>query len=150
MPNAPAEFTPDPDGLIEFDPVEPAALIQQAAQEAPPDDGLEQDALSPVFGQQKGSKTAAGDHLLAGTTIDWFVALPAAVRPKALCERYPHVANRLARGWDDLAHSARQLRTLARDVRWGTAGFPGLVQNELQRLLDHLNIATPTEPQPLG
>ena len=148
MSTEPVDFTPSASGVIEFEPVEPVVLIQQTA-EPPVDETLDNDPLSPVFGQKKGSKPAAGEQMLAGATIDWFVALPAAARPKVMCERYPHVANRLARGWHDLPHSAAQLRTLARDPRWGSAGFPGLVQDELRRLLDLLNVAATTQPQPL-
>lgn len=141
MSTEPVDFTPSASGVIEFEPVEPVVLIQQAAK-APVDETLDNDPLSAVFGQKKGSKPAAGDHMLAGTTIDWFVALPAAARPKALCERYPHVANRLAHDWKNAPRCVQQLQLLASDARWGSAGFPGLIQDELRRLLQHLG-ATP-------
>lgn len=134
------DFTPSASGVIEFEPVEPVVLVQQSAKAAV-DETLDNDPLSPVFGQKKGSKPVAGDHMLAGTTIDWFVALPAAARPKALCERYPHVANRLARDWKIAALAVAQVQTLAGDPRWGSAGYPGLIQDELQRLLQHLGAA---------
>jgi hypothetical protein len=150
MSNEPSEFRPSASGVIEFEPVEPVVVVHQM-QTKPVDETMDMDPLSIVFGQKKGSKPAAGEQMLAGTTIDWFVALPSGVRPKALCERYPHVANRLARDWHDAALVVDSLTLLAEDARWGSTGFPGLIQAELQRLLQHLAAAsTETEPQPLG
>ncbi|MDH4060576.1 MAG: hypothetical protein OEU94_07160 [Aquincola sp.] len=140
MSNEPSEFRPSASGVIEFEPVEPVVVARQL-QTKPVDETMDMDPLSIVYGQKKGSKPASGDQMLAGATIDWFVALPAAARPKALCERYPHVANRLARDWPDVALTVDSLMRLAEDARWGSAGFPGLIQAELQRLLQHLGAA---------
>jgi len=143
MSNDPSEFRPSASGVIEFESVALPPVVAKQPQAAPVDDSLDMDPLSMVFGQKKGSKAPAGEHMLAGTTIDWFVALPSAARPKGLCERYPHVANRLANSWTDLARTVQQLETLAADARWGTAGFPGQIQAELQRMLQHLGAAQP-------
>jgi len=122
-----------PSGTIEFEQIEPAAVAEQA--QAPVDDAMDSDPLSINFGRRKDSKPTAAERMLAGPTIDWLVAFPAESRPKALCDRYPHVANRLAQEWSNAARSAQSLRLLASDARWGSAGFPAQVQNELQRLL---------------
>ena len=137
MSTEPVDFTPSASGVIEFEPVEPVVLIQQAAK-APVDETLDNDPLSAVFGQKKGSKPAAGDHMLAGTTIDWLIAFPMEARPKALCEKYPHVANRLAGEWRDAARVRGSLQALVDDARWGSAGYPALVQGELNKLLARL------------
>ena len=131
MSNQPFEFRPS--GSIDFEPVEPAAVAKEV--NPPPDDGIDRDPLSINFSRLKDHKPASIERMLAGTTIDWLVAFPAASRPKALCDRYPHVANRLAQDWSQPARSTQSLQLLIEDPRWGSAGFPGQVQDELQRLL---------------
>ena len=131
MSNQTFEFRPS--GIIEFEQIAPEALIEKAR--AAVDDAMDGDPLSINYGRRKDHKPAASERMLAGSTIDWLVAFPPDARPKALCERYPHVANRLALNWQDKASSAQSLQTLIGDVRWGGAGFPAQVQGELQRLL---------------
>lgn len=140
MSNKPIEFRPS--GSIEFEQVEfvaankPAAAA--AATPAPVDPAIDTDPLSINFGRMKEHKPESAERMLAGATIDWLVAFPVDARPKALCERYPHVANRLARDWPRRARSVQNLQTLVADPRWGSAGFPAQVQNELQRVLKQL------------
>lgn len=134
MPNKPFEFRPS--GLIEFESIEPLAVAKKDPVEA--DDTLDRDPLSINFQRAKDSKSTATERMLAGSTIDWLVAFPADSRPKALCERFPHVANRLAKNWSDRANSAQSLKLLVEDARWGSAGFPVLVQGELRRMLQRL------------
>jgi hypothetical protein len=132
MSTEPFEFRPS--GLVEFESIEPEAVAQRAA-EAAVDETMDMDPLSINFERRKDHKPAAAERMLAGTTIDWLVAFPTDSRPKALCDRYPHVANRLAAQWSNRSRSVQSLKLLAEDVRWGSAGFPGQVQGELQRLL---------------
>ena len=131
MSNQTFEFRPS--GIIEFEQIAPEALIEKAR--AAVDDAMDGDPLSINYSRRKDHKPAASERMLAGSTIDWLVAFPPDARPKALCERYPHVANRLALNWQDKASSAQSLQTLIGDARWGSAGFPAQVQGELQRLL---------------
>lgn len=126
-----------PSGLVEFEHVEPEVVAEQAAQPVV-DETMDMDPLSINFDRKKDFKPAATERMLAGTTIDWLVAFPPESRPKALCDRYPHVANRLAAQWSNPARCVQSLRRLAEDVRWGSAGFPGQVQGEVQRLLQSL------------
>ncbi len=109
------------------------------AMEKPPspaaDDGIDADRLSINFGRRKDSKPTAVERMLAGSAMDWLMTFSAGLRPKAMCDRYPHVANRLAQGWSDRARSMQSLQALVDDVRWGSPGFPGQVQDELKRLL---------------
>jgi hypothetical protein len=132
-------LTFSPSGRLEFEHVALESLIakpspEEAAAE-PVDDRIDADPLSVNFGRAKTHASTAIERMLAGPTIDWLVAFPAAARPKALCERYPHVANRLANGWPDIEVSTKALRQLADDPRWGSVGFPALIQDELKRLL---------------
>jgi hypothetical protein len=135
MSNKPLEFRPS--GTIEFEHIEIAPPTAQpaATPAAPVDDKIDTDALSINFGREKDLKPAATERMLAGDTIDWLIAFPLEARPKALCDRFPHVANRLARQWKDKANSLQSVQALAGDARWGSAGFPAQVQAELQRLL---------------
>ena len=124
-----------PSGSIDFEPVSIPAATAPAT---PVDDKIDHDPLSINFGREKLHKPAAAERMLAGTTIDWLIAFPTEARPKALCEKYPHVANRLAGEWSDAARVRRSLQTLVDDARWGNAGFPALVQGELNKLLARL------------
>lgn len=125
-----------PSGSIEFEHVEPAVVAKQL--DAPADEPIDSDALSINYGRRKDHKPVATERMLAGPTIDWLVSFAADSRPKALCERYPHVANRLAGDWAHPPRSRLSLQVLADDERWGSPGFPAQVQGELQRLLQLL------------
>jgi hypothetical protein len=121
-----------PSGSIDFD---PTPIVPAAAPAAPVDDKIDHDPLSINFGREKVHKPAATERMLAGTTIDWLIAFPMESRPKALCDKFPHVANRLAQQWLDKAAARASLQALADDARWGSAGYPALVQGELRKLL---------------
>jgi hypothetical protein len=132
MSNQPPEFRPS--NILDFEQVEitaPAAAPAVAA-----DDKIDRDPLSINFGRDKLHVAAATERMLAGASIDWLIAFPEQARPKALCDKFPHVANRLARGWQDRDASRASVEALAGDARWGTAAFPAQVQGELQRLLN--------------
>jgi hypothetical protein len=126
-----------PSGIIEFEEVDPASIAKPQA--AKVDEALDIDPLSINFGRRKDCRPTAAERMLAGTTIDWLLAFPAESRPKALCDRFPHVANRLAQGWLQATDSMHSLQLLAGDARWGGAGFPAQVQAEVQRLLSLLD-----------
>jgi len=134
MSNEPFEFRPS--GIIEFENVAPETAARQV--DAWGDDAIVTDPLSINFDRRKDSKPTSAERMLAGTTIDWLIEFPVESRPKALCERFPHVANRLAAGWSDAVRSEQSLQVLACDARWGSPGFPAQVQSELQRMLSEL------------
>ena len=134
MSNQPFELGPS--AFIEFEQVEPEITAGQASK--PVDDAMDNDPLSITFGRRKDYKPTAGERMLAGTTIDWLIAFPLDARPKALCERFPHVANRIAAEWPSAERAIQSLLTLANDARWGSAGYPALVQAELQRMAKRL------------
>jgi hypothetical protein len=128
-----------PSGTIDFEAVEiPSPAAVTATPAAPVDDKIDGDPLSINFGREKLHKPLSTERMLAGATMDWLISMPVEARPKALCDKYPHVANRLAAGWADTAAARSSVQALVDDKRWGTAGFPALVQNELQRLLAQL------------
>lgn len=73
------------------------------------------------------------ERLLA-TTVSWYETLPAPVRPLALCERFPRIANGIATGWRDRDATLRYLDELLTDRRGGRKGFPAVVLEELHSL----------------
>jgi hypothetical protein len=134
MSNQPFELGPS--AFIEFEQVKPEIAAGQASK--PVDDLTDSDPLSITFGRRKDYKPTAGERMLSGTTIDWLIAFPLDARPKALCERFPHVANRIAAEWPNTEQATQSLMTLANDARWGSAGYPAQVQAELQRMAKRL------------
>jgi len=131
-----------PSGSLEFEHIEVESLIRKnRATGSTDDDKIDADPLSINFGRAKDHVAAPAEALLEGPTIDWLVSFPMGARPKALCERYPHVANRLARAWSDAESSMRLVRQLAADPRWGSVGHPALIQDELKRLLQAPTLA---------
>lgn len=134
MSHEPFAFRPS--GSVEFEQLEPADVAREL--HAPVDDPLDTDPLSINFGRRKDHKPTTSERMLSGAAIDWLLAFPPANRPKALCDRFPHVANRLAQDWAHEPGSTQGLKALASDDRWGTVGFPVQVQIELLRVLTHL------------
>lgn len=76
----------------------------------------------------------ARDQTLTSLAASWLYSLPGDVRPTALCDRYPRIANRLALCWADPVLTARILDDLLNDKRGGRKGFPGDVAKELSCL----------------
>jgi len=137
MAHEPFDFRPS--GIIEFEQLEVAAVVKEVNK--PTVQALDTDALSINFERAKDFKPSSIERMLAGPTIDWLVSFAAEARPKALCDRFPHVANRLAKDWRNRAHTLQSLQVLADDARWGSAGYPVQVQGELKRLLEDLSNA---------
>jgi len=76
------------------------------------------------------------NHLLPATT-KWLGSLPAQVRPTALANRYPRIANLLALDWKKPAACRQYLDELLIDHRRGDRqGFPLDVHRELEILRD--------------
>lgn len=73
------------------------------------------------------------DRLLPAT-VSWAARLPEPVRPYALMQQYPRVANRLAAAAASPAALAECMADLLIDRRGGRRGFPAAVAQELLRL----------------
>ena len=71
---------------------------------------------------------------LSPLAIDWILHLPAAVRPKALGELYPRIANALADTWNHPKKFKARLQEFTRDNRGNRQGFPDEVATELDNL----------------
>lgn len=74
------------------------------------------------------------DLRLSAPAQVWRQSLPALLRPRELCERYPRIANRLALCWRDPALTEQLFDELLIDHRGGRRGFPPAVAAELLKL----------------
>ena len=74
-------------------------------------------------------------HLPA--TARWVESLPAEVRPLALIQGFPRIANALARLWQDPIALRRYLDDLLHDRRGGRRGFPPEIHHEVQILREY-------------
>lgn len=108
--------------------------VAREALDAPPDGLARAKTLAPGYWERVRRKLLPRDHALAGQTIRWLLDLPAALRPHALCERYPRVANELAEAWSRPAERTAMLDSLLVDRRGGRRGFALKVQHELETL----------------
>jgi hypothetical protein len=90
-----------------------------------------------AYWEQRRRRLVPSDRALTGTAIDWVVALPAEVRPLALCDKFPCLANQIAESWCDHARTAQALGRLLLDERGGRQGFPSDVQREICMLHEH-------------
>jgi hypothetical protein len=67
-------------------------------------------------------------------TWRWIAELPPQVRPLSLVDKFPRIANVLARTWPDAPSFASYMDSLLQDRRGGRRGFPGDVRSELMML----------------
>ena len=95
---------------------------------APSEPGLPQAA-------QRRHNTTTVNRLLS-STIDWLAGLPPNVRPLALATKFPRVANRIAKEWQEPSTCRRDFDDLVYDKRGTRKGFPPDVYVELLALRD--------------
>ena len=132
MPGQPPSKPP---GSIDFEPTD-FQNARLSLDELPA--GIREVAhLAPGYWEQRRRKPVASDRALTGAAIDWIIALPAAMRPRVLCEKFPRIANQIAETWRDHARTAQALGRLLVDERGGRHGFPGDVQLEIRRLQEY-------------
>jgi hypothetical protein len=128
-----------PPGAISFE-VADLADARRSLDELPA--GVAELAKSaPNYWEQRRRKPQPEDRALTGATIDWLLALPPNLRPQALCERYPRVANMIATAWPHIEERRSLLHSLLRDARGGRKGFPAGVRREIEVL--HGSLSTP-------
>jgi hypothetical protein len=72
------------------------------------------------------------------TSQRWVALLPDEVKPRALLQQFPRIANKLARLWGDKKSVETYLNQLLIDRRGHRQGFPPDVQNELLNLRDYI------------
>ena len=113
---------------------EPVAPQSVAGQEAPRSGPIYPDHSSSWDGRRR-SKTPT-DKAMSGTTLDWVISLPAHLRPKQICNRFPRIANSLAAVWKDRAACLSMLSGLLADGRTRRRGFPIVLRQEIQSLMN--------------
>jgi hypothetical protein len=129
-----------------------------ADEAAPARASTETPAAAPVSEEEKWARLRAPqfahERVLSGWTRAWLQALPEAVRPVELSTLHPHVANRLALTWRDVALTEHLLGELLIGRRKGRKGFPPSVVAELLRLRnlhEHGRVAsTPNTASPVA
>jgi len=75
-------------------------------------------------------------------TFKWIASLPREIRPLALLQQFPRIANLLAQSWHDPAAFREYMFDLLIDRRGSRKGFPRDVRSELLRLrayFDHID-----------
>ena len=103
---------------------EPLPASAPSLSEAPP----------PQAGMRRHHTTAV--NRLLSSTVDWLASLPPNVRPLALATKFPRVANRIAKEWQQPSACRRDFEDLVYDKRGTRRGFPPDVYIELLALRD--------------
>ena len=90
-------------------------------------------------------RTAQTSGVLLDETSRWIAELPANVRPIALAQKFPRIANSIAELWRRVARCEEYLDTLVVDVRGDRSGFPADVAQELMALRNHYTVLHPKQ-----
>lgn len=93
--------------------------------------------LEPGYWDRMRRPSQPSDRALSGEAIQWVLSLPLQMRPKALVDRFPRIANRLAACWSRPADREALLHDLLVDRRGRRRGFPAEVTAELEVLCVH-------------
>lgn len=112
---------------------EEAARAREVLETLAPDVGSLSEPSSDQWALRRRRPTVT-DRAMTGTAMAWVVALPPWLRPHALCDRYPRVANQLAARWDDPRERREAMLDLIVDRRGGRRGFPPDVRMEIEAL----------------
>jgi hypothetical protein len=79
-------------------------------------------------------RKAAPNNQPFPATFKWIAGLPREIRPLALLQQFPRIANMLAQSWHDPAEFREYMFDLLIDRRGSRQGFPQDVRSELLRL----------------
>jgi|APFre7841882630_1041343.scaffolds.fasta_scaffold05914_3 hypothetical protein len=104
------------------------------ALDLPPPGLIEAQQMAPDYWTFRRRSPIPTDRALTGDAMDWAVHLPAEMRPIALCEQFPRIANAIAQTWAKRDHCESLLASLLTDRRGKRRGFPAEVQVEIERL----------------
>jgi hypothetical protein len=107
------------------------------AHDSPPP-GLKHDIREQMkFWEQRRRPTLVTDRALTGRSLEWALGLPPLLRPKALCDRFPRIANSISESWLDIDASLGLFDHLLNNRRKGRRGFPSDVQHEIEALCEY-------------
>jgi hypothetical protein len=107
------------------------------AHEAPPVSLRRDTREQAAYWENHRRPTLVTDRALTGRSIDWALGLPPPLRPKALCDRFPRIANSISESWHDIDACLRLFDHLLTNRRKGRRGFPADVQHEIEALCEH-------------
>lgn len=79
-------------------------------------------------------RKAAPANILLNTTAAWVEGLPHDLQPRALCGRFPRIANALSSVWSDPEMTDAYFNELLYDARGRRQGLPEDVVSELLAL----------------
>lgn len=106
---------------------------------------VDTEASAPRVPDWASRRKAQPINVLLPTTMRWLEALPEVIRPTALAQKFPRIANRLAAAWPNPHESATCLHSLLVDERGGRRGFPGDVVADLGDLREYLTQLYPVQ-----
>jgi len=116
------------------EPSTPMFLRSGAATSEPRNAADDPDGIARRIGDAQYRRRAEPNNVPLAATFKWIAGLPREVRPLALLQRFPRIANTLARAWTDPPAFRDYMFELLIDRRRGRQGFPPLVQRELLTL----------------
>jgi hypothetical protein len=93
--------------------------------------------VRPEFWQARRRASMVTDRAMTGRSLEWVMQLHPALRPWALCDRFPRIVNNISASWDDIEKSLAVFDHLLNDQRPGRRGFPAEVLHELEALCEH-------------
>lgn len=91
--------------------------------------------LVPGYWEQRRRKPVPSDRALTGAAIEWLIALPPALRPAQLAERFPRIVNTIAEA-QTTQDRLLVLAGLLDDRRGHRGGFCLEVRHEIDALYD--------------
>ena len=109
--------------------------VSRASENVSADTPSPPEAALPQASQRRHNTTTV--NRLLSSTIDWLAGLPPNVRPLALATKFPRVANRIAKEWQEPSSCRRDFDDLVYDKRGTRKGFPPDVYVELLALRDY-------------
>jgi len=132
MPSNPFDQSPPAFDALEFE-ITDLSDAKHALDELPAGVMTAQ-TLAPGYWLERRRKPTATDRALTGAAIDWLLALPERLRPKATCEQFPRIVNAIAASWTQPVDRDMLLNSLLGNSRSQRAGFPPLVRTEIEAL----------------
>jgi hypothetical protein len=116
------------DAPLEFVPVSREEARKAFAGEKKPVPGSE---------SRSGNRHEQSSEGISEQTRAWLESLPMSVRPVALADKYPRIANRFAQLWKQPRQCDKYFESLLVDERGGRQGFPQSIALELVTLKIH-------------
>ena len=125
--------TPEP-GTIDYKWTD--ILDAREAHDSPPPGVKQDEREQSAYWEPRRRPTLVTDRALTGRSLEWAMRLPPPLRPHALCDRFPRIANSISERWLDSDECLNLFDHLLNDRRKGRRGFPADVQREIEALCE--------------